>query len=478
MKSASLKGLALHTARNCNPQILGPNYDCGWGVPNIPKSALYINQRNKNGIDEISLLNNDTFKIKMRVLSITDTLKASICWTDPKAATGNPAYNDTTLKLINDLDLRLYNQNSIIAYPFILNPNQPALPAVKGDNFRDNFEQILEVGLNPGVYEMAISHKGILQNNVQDFSWLSDVIYEPIKAGFGLSIQSVNNNQITLNFQKGSGEKRLVIAQAGSVANSQVADGTAYLASSIFGNGSSLSNGAFVVYNDTGSNLTISGLNPNQTYTFKVVEYNGNSTQTIYSNRRATTLTTQTLPVAWLSFEGKQISENEVVLNWSTAFEKNTQLFEIQRGSDINQMLVLDSVRAVGNSSIIHKYSFIDSSLNNMPSWTYYRIRQIDEDGKFTFSKVISIQINHPWELDFIYPNPFDNQLTFKFKSTYDQPINLKFFNVLGEIKQEENIDISNKMIIDISTINLVSGIYFLQLKSGEFTKIYRVIRM
>jgi hypothetical protein len=77
-----------------------------------------------------------------------------------------------------------------------------------------------------------------------------------------------------------------------------------------------------------------------------------------------------------------------------------------------------------------------------------------------------------------IYPNPFENQITLKFKGNYASPIKLQILSILGELKLEETIDISDKILVDISTANLVSGMYFLRLESGEYNKIYKIIRL
>jgi hypothetical protein len=80
--------------------------------------------------------------------------------------------------------------------------------------------------------------------------------------------------------------------------------------------------------------------------------------------------------------------------------------------------------------------------------------------------------------LDLIYPNPFESQITLKFKSNFDTPIKLQILNILGELKLEEFIDISNRLLVDVSTANLISGMYFLRLESGDYVKYYRIIRL
>ena len=170
MKAATLKGLAIHTATNCKT-TLGPNYESGWGLLNTAKAVQTISDSVKNIIKEYNLLNNDTFKFIISLNGI-DTLKTTLCWTDPPAIVGAPAYNDTTPKLINDLDIRIVrNSNSQVYLPYILNPNNPSAAATTGNNFRDNVEQIYLPNLPSGTYTILVTHKNNLQNNApQAFS--------------------------------------------------------------------------------------------------------------------------------------------------------------------------------------------------------------------------------------------------------------------------------------------------------------------
>jgi len=171
MLNATLKALAIHSARRCNIALPGPDYACGWGIPNFKLAAQIIKDSIQNSIQEITLLNQDSFTFFVYATP-EDTLKNTLVWTDPKGITSLPAYNDTSLKLVNDLDMRLYNlADSLIAMPFVLNPNNPSLPATTGDNFRDNVEQIYQTNLPSAWYKIKVKHKNNLQNNLpQKFS--------------------------------------------------------------------------------------------------------------------------------------------------------------------------------------------------------------------------------------------------------------------------------------------------------------------
>jgi hypothetical protein len=169
--NATLKALAIHSARRCKPAVLGPDYECGWGIPDFAKAIQFMQDSVRNSIVESVLHNQDSFEMFVYI-NATDTLRATLAWTDPKAANLLPVFNDSTLKLVNDLDLRLYNLNdSLLAFPFILNPNIPAAPATTGDNFRDNVEQLFATALPAAWYKLKIKHKGVLQNTLsQKFS--------------------------------------------------------------------------------------------------------------------------------------------------------------------------------------------------------------------------------------------------------------------------------------------------------------------
>ena len=171
MRNATLKGLAIHTANRCK-SVPGPDYECGWGLPNMPKAILCIQDSFHNTLIEQQLINNDSFSTDVYVTS-GDTLRITLCWTDPKGITSAPVYNDTTCKLVNDLDLRLLNlSGTVLGYPFVLNPANPTATAIAGDNKRDNVEQIYLSSLSTGRYRIKIKHKGTLAPSPQTFSLL------------------------------------------------------------------------------------------------------------------------------------------------------------------------------------------------------------------------------------------------------------------------------------------------------------------
>ena len=171
MRASTLKGLAIHTADETG-DTPGPDYRFGWGLLNMERAGQAIGNVNNNyRIDEQNLAQGKTYSLTI-VASGRGPLVATICWTDPEAATTGPLLNDRTPKLINDLDIRL-NDGTATLLPWTMNPDAPEQSARPGDNIRDNVEQVLVQNPVPGkTYTVTVSHKGTLKNSQQDYALL------------------------------------------------------------------------------------------------------------------------------------------------------------------------------------------------------------------------------------------------------------------------------------------------------------------
>ncbi|GAB3809999.1 hypothetical protein GCM10028819_52850 [Spirosoma humi] len=175
MRAATLRGLALHTANRANPQA-GPDYRQGWGLLNTEAAArLLLNENQANLVLEKSLTPGGTFTQSITAQG-NEPLIITLSWTDPEAVATTltaSSVNSRTPKLVNDLDLRL-KTNQQTEFPFLLNPAQPAQAATRGDNFRDNIEQIYIANPVAGqTYTIVVSHKGKMTYSSQPFSLIA-----------------------------------------------------------------------------------------------------------------------------------------------------------------------------------------------------------------------------------------------------------------------------------------------------------------
>jgi hypothetical protein len=172
MRSATLKGVAIHTAEEAGPGP-GPDYTFGWGLLNTAKAAQVIsNSGNNHLLEERNLAQGETYSFQV-IASGNGPLKGTISWTDPEAtafAATAANLNNRTPKLINDLDIRI-SDGSTDYLPWVLDFNNPANAATTGDNIRDNVEQVLIAEPVPGkTYTVTVKHKGNLKNSSQPYS--------------------------------------------------------------------------------------------------------------------------------------------------------------------------------------------------------------------------------------------------------------------------------------------------------------------
>lgn len=134
---------------------------------------------------------------------------------------------------------------------------------------------------------------------------------------------------------------------------------------------------------------------------------------TIYGNatncasRTAVENACTALPVELTSFTGTAISRS-VRLDWKTASESRSNFFEIEHSRDGISFEVIGMIKAVGNSLGANAYKF--DHLNLLPCVHHYRLKQVDVDGKFTYSNIISVKTDEIVGIN-ILPNPTSNQL-------------------------------------------------------------------
>ena len=174
------------------------------------------------------------------------------------------------------------------------------------------------------------------------------------------------------------------------------------------------------------------------------------------------------LPVELLSFTGwNQGTVNR--LQWKTASEKNTEVFEIQKSIDGANWNAIGQKAAAGNSTQPLTYDFTD----NLPVLgnNYYRLKIIDFDNSFNFSNIINIQLNDVVQNNFtgIYPNPTNGQLNVDIQSTALTNTVVRTFDMLGKVVYSENTTLvkgMNTLRLDFS--HLAKGTYVLQFVDVE----------
>ena len=212
IRSATVKGLAIHTANEAGAAT-GPDYKYGWGVLNTAEAATVLSSAltgnnsatSSDLVYEQNLQNGQTANYTI-IASGTKPLKATLVWTDVKGPSSN-VLNDTTRRLVNDLDL-VIKKGTTIYYPWILDQAVPDNAATRGINNKDNVEKVeLDSTLIGNTYTISINHKGTLDRGQQAYSLIisgsGGAIYcastASSAAGTKMDSVSINNIQFANN---------------------------------------------------------------------------------------------------------------------------------------------------------------------------------------------------------------------------------------------------------------------------------------
>ena len=185
-----------------------------------------------------------------------------------------------------------------------------------------------------------------------------------------------------------------------------------------------------------------------------------------------------TLPVELTSFTALA-GKSGIELAWSTATEINNSGFAVERKTASSPYSQVAFVAGNGTSNTAHQYTYTDA----VSAGTYtYRLKQVDHDGKFTYSKEIEAAVKlapQDYALSQNYPNPFNPTTVMTFAVKTDQHASMKVYNMLGQevmtlFDGVAKADQLNRVQFNAS--GLSSGTYFTILQTGDTRQIKKMV--
>lgn len=180
------------------------------------------------------------------------------------------------------------------------------------------------------------------------------------------------------------------------------------------------------------------------------------------------------LPIELIDFTATVV-DDQVRLDWSTAVEINNELFVIERSVDGENFTAITEMAGAGNSAIQHDYVAWDN--NPLTGTSYYRLKQVDYDGKFTYSDLQAVTIDGgEWVVN-IYPNPVTNgqlnmQLTGPFDfAGMDDDAQVTITDMAGRVIYNKTIGLGyGRISIDLPDY-ISGGQYLLQVRNNNWYK-------
>jgi len=168
------------------------------------------------------------------------------------------------------------------------------------------------------------------------------------------------------------------------------------------------------------------------------------------------------LPVSLLSFTGQKLNES-VKLSWTTAQESNSKEFIVERSTNGRSYTAIGKVAAAGNTTLPTTYTYTDAQ--PVYGVNYYRLQQVDKDGKATLSVVVKIVTDNSG--GFVAgPNPARSTVTI-YRQGNTEPARIELMDVNGKlVKQLSMAGTTSSITINVN--GLSKGIYLLQLITSK----------
>ena len=179
----------------------------------------------------------------------------------------------------------------------------------------------------------------------------------------------------------------------------------------------------------------------------------------------ALAMSTTPLPVSLLSFDAKLNSDRQVLCEWSTLSEVNNDYFVVQRSNNGSDFIDVGIHDGAGNSTAFLKYDFIDAYTPY--EITYYRLKQVDFDGQFTFSKVIAIQFSGQSKILRVFPNPASEFVNFSFEK--DSQFRYAIYDLTGKKIKEKTSNVYSGLA-SLSVTDIQEGSYILEVIIDEIS--------
>lgn len=188
-----------------------------------------------------------------------------------------------------------------------------------------------------------------------------------------------------------------------------------------------------------------------------------------YSDLAGASTCAQILPV---DFVDVYVIEN--VLYWTTATEKDNEKFIIQRSLDAQNYQSIGEVKGAENSN--HEIQYLFEDENPVEQTAYYRIKQVDINGRFTYSKVV---IKEGKEIEItLYPNPvYGSDVNISINNIASTEFTYEIISSIGEVVLQENVLVEENVFErKIAVNNLIQGIYLVKVKTREDVVIQKMI--
>lgn len=172
------------------------------------------------------------------------------------------------------------------------------------------------------------------------------------------------------------------------------------------------------------------------------------------------------LPVELIQFQANEQGEL-VKLDWATATELNSSHFELERSIDGREFETIGKVIGAGTSTERVDYKFVDKS--PLLGANYYRLKQVDFDGTFDYSKIVHVNIKNSSEMVF-FPTQVQSLATLQFNTEEGGSLNISIFDSLGKMIMSQAYTADEGLnSYDLEIGHLSPGAYYISIEGDHY---------
>jgi len=170
------------------------------------------------------------------------------------------------------------------------------------------------------------------------------------------------------------------------------------------------------------------------------------------------------LPVSLIDFDAQRTGDDQVLLQFKTVSETNNAYFDVERSADGARYTPIGRVPGMGNSTELNRYTFMDDT--PLQGVNYYRLRQVDFDGQFTFSPGVTAFVGTRANL-YVAPNPVSDEVTVVYPGGLSEPSTWQVFDQSGRLVLEGTAD-AEAAYFGFNVAGLAEGVYVLRVANGR----------
>lgn len=169
------------------------------------------------------------------------------------------------------------------------------------------------------------------------------------------------------------------------------------------------------------------------------------------------------LPVSWAGFSGKKIGK-KVLLEWRTSEEENNDHFIVERSVDGQQFTPIAYQAGNGTAATLNTYEAWDET--PLKRVNYYRIKQVDFDGGYSYSDVVTVAFETDKDQVYLFPNPSNGKVYVELADEVKGWVNLELIDVNGRIVWQERMDDNQQAVLQKNFSEFPAGIYSIRVFS------------